>query len=107
MNLDSNTKAKIKLLRDATSELIEADEFGDALLFEKLGNTYGPIARKIFFELQKTHPILLNPWAVANRARQCQSDVGSFEFWSHGDMVISLCGLLDVLNIEVPDYASA
>ena len=99
MAVSCDLQTDIRILRQASSEIIEADISGNAEYFKELGKQYGPLARKVFFELKRDHYILLNPWVIVNRARSCSNyDLGSFEFWNCGDMVVAMCTFLDFIE---------
>jgi len=103
MSLDED----VEVLRRACSDIIEADMSGDTVAFEGLGKHYGLIARRVFFSMKNKHPVFLDPWTVANRAWKCgHCDVGSFDFWTSGEMVIAMCGFLDSIKARGEENAS-
>lgn len=95
------------LLTKARKEIEESDKAGDPHRFTDAGLIYGPIAHRVYIDLDvperakhyhdsNTRRVLLDPCTVSNRARSVNDcSIDEPMFWYHADMVKTLCDYLD------------
>jgi hypothetical protein len=116
--MDKQTQSDIELLLNvARPKLVEADAGGGSELFNAVGEEFGPMAHRVFLELDmpsrklgyhnaEIARVLLDPWTIFNRARSLNNDItpDEVEFWKHGDMIKTLC---DYIDLKVKEIAIA
>jgi len=115
-NMDKKTKSDIEtLLNVARPKLIEADKGKGSKLFNEVSKEFGPVACRTYLALDKpgrfcelyhdevTKRVMIDPMTVFNRTKSLQNSEISIddpEFWSHGDMIKTLCDYLDMRTME-------
>lgn len=91
-------------LTTAIHEIEAAFKSGDAMLYQKLGEQYAPLALEIFKSIDQAerslpffeaNPVLLDPWTVSNRTKALLKegiDATPYDlaFWQHPDLLKTL-----------------
>lgn len=111
------------LLQEARPAIAAADKAGDYQSFNALGFKYGRIAHRVYLALDKpkranegdhskeTNRVLLEPMTVINRAHSLPgsgaASLDDPEFWTHADMIKTLCDYLDRVYSKEVEYVSA
>jgi len=101
----------------AIKEIKDAFKAGDGLLYGRLGEKYGPLAHRVYMNLEAPSKsadwgfydnphksVLLDPWAVINRSEDLMSEgknskPNSPEFWNHPDMIKALIEYLSLATV--------
>lgn len=119
--LDDQTKSDIQqLLNVARPNLIESDKNGSSKLFTEISHKFGPLAHRVYLALDKpqrsceqyhhkeTRRVMLDPWTVLNRSKDCgDSTIDDEVFWHHGDMIKTLCDYVDEVIDEEASTSAA
>ncbi len=112
MMISCDLKEDIENLKLGVVKMEEAFKEGDGIRYGELGKEYGPIAFRVYKELDKEskgvdffdgNPVLLDPCTVQNRTKEMifqgeEPEIYSEEFWLHSDMAKSLCDYIDMKN---------
>lgn len=119
--MDQQTKEDIELLLNVARDEISNAE-GNHHLFNDVSLKYGPIAHRVYLNLDKpnrscelyhdkeTRRVLLDPWTVIMRSRMFQNKgpaaVDDPNFWNHADMIKTLIDYLALTYSKEYAYAS-
>lgn len=108
------------LLCEARPKLVAADRGGGSRLFNEVTEEFGPVAHRIYLALDRpersveryhdkeTRRVLLDPWTVLNRAKDCKGKgIDDQEFWHHGDIIKTFCDYLDLRMMEVTNASTS
>jgi hypothetical protein len=109
VSISCDLKKDIELLLVRARPKLVAADSGNPETFSHLGREFGPIAHRVYFALdspersakryhdKETRRVMLDPWTVLNRARDCDGmTIDDQEFWCHCDMIKTLCDYLDL-----------